>query len=208
MKSTFYSQAYQDKFVANMLKFKRDGYCVDIGSYHSEDTNNSFYFQDLDWFCLSVELDSSLNDSYSNRKKGLHLNDNALEIDYNQVFEECEFPNIIDYLSLDVDTYSTDVLKILPFDKYKFKIITIEHDAYLYGDKYRLKQRKILENNGYYLLCSNVLVPYSHPSTGEKFLNEKSPFEDWWIYPEEFERPLIESLKCDMKHPEEIIEKF
>ena len=70
MKNTFYSQAYQDKFVANMLKFKKDGTCVDIGSYHSVDTSNSFYFQDLDWFCLSIEIDSSLNDSYSNRKNG------------------------------------------------------------------------------------------------------------------------------------------
>ena len=208
MKNTFYSQAYQDKFVANMLKFKKDGTCVDIGSYHSVDTSNSFYFQDLDWFCLSIEIDSSLNDSYSNRKNGLHLNENALEVNYKEVFEECEFPEIIDYLSLDVDTASSSVLKILPFDEYKFRIITIEHDAYLHGDKYRSQQRKVLKDNGYYLLCSNVLVSYTHSTTGERFLTDKCPFEDWWILPDEFEKSLIESIQCDMKHPEEIVDKF
>lgn len=201
----FYSQASQDKFVANILNFKRNGYCVDIGSCHSVITNNTFFFQDFDWFSLSVELDSSLNDSYSTRNNGLHLNDNALHINYEQVFNECQFPDVIDYLSLDVDTNSTDVLKILPFDRYKFKVITIEHDAYLYGDTYRFNQREILSNKGYELLCSNVLVPGKEDP---KFYTTKSPFEDWWVYPDEFDNDFLKKIKCDMSYPDEIISKF
>lgn len=201
----FCSSAKQDEFVANILNFKRDGYCVDIGSCHSIESNNTYYFQDLDWFALSVELDSSYNDTYSTRKNGVHLNEDALKIKYKKVFEEYDIPNTIDYLSLDVDTLSLSVLKVLPFSDYKFRVITIEHDAYLYGDKYRAKQRKVLEKNGYYLLCSNVLVP----NPGHSGYNgEDCPFEDWWIRPEEFEESLIESLKCDGCYPSDIISKF
>ncbi len=198
----FYSDAKQDQFVANILKFKENGYCVDIGSCHSIISNNTYFFQDLGWASISVEIESGYNDSYSTRKKGVHLNENALEINYKSVFEEYEFPKSIDYLSLDVDTISLDVLKILPLDEYKFKVITIEHDGYLYGDKYREQQRSVLNSNGYFLLCSNVYV--EQPGyEGKTF-----PFEDWWIDPSEFDQELIDKIKSDHEYPSQIISKF
>ena len=95
-----------------------------------------------------------------------------------------------------------DVLKILPLDEYRFKVITIEHDGYLYGDKYREPQRSILNSHGYLLLCSNVYV--EQPGyEGKEF-----PFEDWWIDPSEFDNDLIERIKCDSTLPSVIISKF
>lgn len=200
----FYSSASQDEFVANLLNFKQSGYCVDIGSCHSSQANNTFYFQELKWSTISVEIDSSYNDSYSERKKSLHLNENALNVDYPKVFQKKRFPKTIDYLSLDVDTASTSVLKILPFDTYKFRIITIEHDAYLHGDRYRAEQRQILTDKGYKLLCSNVLVP----NPGHSGYNgEDCPFEDWWVYAEEFDERVLNSVECDMCFPLDIISK-
>jgi hypothetical protein len=199
--NNFYSDAKQDEFVANILNFKRDGYCVDIGSYHSIQSNNSYYFQDLDWSCISVEIDSTFNDSYSTRKNGVHLNENALRVNYKEQFEEYQFPKIIDYLSLDVDTSSLDVLKILPLKEYKFRVITIEHDAYLYNDAYRDEQRNILSSHGYMLLCSNVYVEQSG------FEVKKCPFEDWWVYPQEFDQDDLKKVKCDMCFPSEIISR-
>lgn len=198
----FYSDAKQDQFVANILNFKENGYCVDIGSCHSIISNNTYFFQNLGWTSISVEIESGYNDSYSTRKKGVHINENALEVDYKKVFEEYEFPKSIDYLSLDVDTLSLDVLKMLPFDEYHFKVITIEHDGYLYDDKYRKEQREILTSHQYLLLCSNVYV--EQPGyEGKEF-----PFEDWWIYPSEFNNDLIEKLKCENTFPSVIISKF
>ena len=198
----FYSDAKQDEFVANILNFKKDGYCVDIGSCHSIISNNSYYFQNNNWTSISVEIESLYNESYSSRKNGVHLNENALAVDYKKQFEEYEFPKIIDYLSLDVDTLSLDVLKFLPLDEYRFKVITIEHDGYLYGDKYREPQRSILNSHGYLLLCSNVCV--EQPGyEGKEF-----PFEDWWIDPSEFDSNLIEKIKCDSTLPSVIISKF
>lgn len=201
----FYSDAGQDQFAANILNFKKNGYCVDIGSCHSAISNNTFYFQSLGWTSISVEIKSEYNQSYSNRILGVHLNENALEVDYEEEFKENDFPQIIDYLSLDVDTLSLNVLKILPLETYKFKVITIEHDAYLYGDKYREKQREVLRNYGYMLLCSNVLVP-NPGHAGYK--GEPCPFEDWWVYPSEFDKKLLDKVKSDMEFPSVIIDKI
>jgi len=198
----FYSDAKQDQFAANILKFKRDGYCVDIGSCHSVISNNTYYFQGLDWTSISVEIEQGYNESYSTRTNGVHLNKNALEVNYKETFEEYEFPKSIDYLSLDVDTVSLDVLKILPLDEYRFKVITIEHDGYLYGDKYREQQRNLLNSYGYLLLCSNVYVEQSG------YEGKECPFEDWWIDPSEFDSDMIEKIKCDSTLPSVIISKF
>lgn len=200
--TNFYSDAKQDEFVANILNFKKDGYCVDIGSCHSIISNNTYFFQNLDWTSISIELDSRYNDSYNSRKSGVHLNTDALEVDYIKEFQEYDFPKSIDYLSLDVDTLSLDVLKILPFDDYQFKVITIEHDAYLYGDKYREEQRNFLNSRGYMLLCSNVFV--EQPG----FEGKECPFEDWWVNPNDLKKSVIKKLKCDMQFPSTIISKF
>lgn len=201
----FNSDAAQDQFAANMLKFKKNGYCVDIGSAHSVNSNNTFAFQELGWTSISVEIDSKYNSTYETRTKGTHYNESALTLNYVEALEENEFPEVIDYLSLDVDTASLSVLKILPFDKYKFKVITIEHDAYLHGDKYREEQRNILEELGYKLACSNILVP----TPGHSGWNgEPCPFEDWWVYPEEFDKDTLDLIDSDMNFPADIINKF
>ena len=40
----FNADAKQDAFAANMLEFKKDGFCVDIGSCHSIISNNTYFF--------------------------------------------------------------------------------------------------------------------------------------------------------------------
>ena len=185
----FYSDAKQDQFAANILGFKQNGYYVDIGSCNSVISNNTYFFQNLNWKGMCVEIESSYNDSYKDRKECLYFNDDATKLNYKEIFEENKYPNIIDYLSLDVDTLSLTVLKKLPFSDYKFRVITIEHDAYLYGDKYQKEQRKILSSNGYELLCSNVFV--QQPG----FDRQECAFEDWWVYPDEFSRELLDKVK-------------
>lgn len=198
----FNSDAKQDQFVANILNFKENGYCIDIGSHHSIKSNNTYFFQDLGWTSISVEIASDYNESYATRKKGVHLNENALEINYKEVLNEYEFPKSVDYLSLDVDTVSLDVLRVLPLDEYRFKVITIEHDGYLYGNRYREPQREILSSNEYLLLCSNVYV--EQPG----YEGKECPFEDWWVDPSEFDNNFIEKIKCENKFPSEIISNF
>jgi hypothetical protein len=198
----FNSDAKQDQFVANLLNFKRNGYYLDIGSHHSTRSNNTFYFQNLDWIGICVEIESSYNSSYSNRKNCYYHNEDATKIDYLSLLRNYNFPNSIDYLSLDIDTLSLNVLSILPLNEFRFKVITIEHDSYLYGDVYKSKQREILEKNGYFLICSDVYV--EQPG----FNKENCSFEDWWIDPDKFDKELIDKVKSNSLYPSKIIKKF
>lgn len=198
----FQSDARQDQFVANMLKFKKNGHYIDIGSCHSVYSNNTFYFQSLDWKGICVEIESGYNNSYENRKDCIYLNDDATKIDYRKLFIENNFPKFIDYLSLDIDQSSIDVLRILPLDEFRFRVITIEHDAYHLGDFYRNQQREILEQNGYFLVCSNVYVQQNG------WTKENCAFEDWWVDPTEFNIDLINKVKSESIYPSEIINKF
>ena len=90
----FYSDAGQDQFVANLLKFKRDGFCVDIGSCHSMLSNNTYVFQGLGWTSVSVEINSRYNESYGTRLNGTHYNEDALKMDYKKAFVENDISNV------------------------------------------------------------------------------------------------------------------
>ena len=199
----FNSDAKQDQFVANLSQFKTNGFYIDIGSCNSMYSNNSFYFDNtLNWKGICIEIEKSYSDSYSNRKNCCFINDNALKINYSELLKKCNMPSVIDYLSLDIDTLNLDVLNIFPFNEYLFKIITIEHDAYLYDDKYRQPQRKILQKLGYYLVCSNVYVEQ------EGYYGKEFPFEDWYIRDNYFDKKLITKIQSESEYPSKIIGKF
>ncbi len=199
----FNSDAKQDQFVANMLHFKRNGVYVDIGSCGSTGSNNSFYFDHcLDWKGLCVEIEPSYAPTYVNRKACAFINQDATLIDYKKLFADYELPTVIDYLSLDVDTLSFKVLELVLASEHIFKVITIEHDGYLYGNEYREKQRGLLKEEGYLCVCSNVLV--EQPG----FEGKVCPFEDWWVNPLFFDSALIEQIECESTFPSEIIKKF
>lgn len=191
----YQSQAYQDRFVANILNFKRNGFYLDIGSCYAESCNNTYCFEELGWKGICIEKDSACNESY-NKRTCEYINADALLIDYEKILANA--PKTIDYLSLDIDDLSTGVLEILPLNIYSFNVITIEHDFYLNGDKYKTRQREILKDN-YILLCSDVLVPLSHDTKPDW------AFEDWWVH-----RSLQFSVKLfsERLYPKGIIEKF
>jgi hypothetical protein len=114
-------------------------------------------------------------------------------IDYSKLLDKY-FPNTntIDYLQLDIEpprnTY--EALLAIPFDKYKFNIITYEHDYYIdITRSYRDKARDYLTSKGYVLAVANISP------------NENSPFEDWWIHKDlvsQIDRSLIASEQSVM----------
>jgi len=78
-----------------------------------------------------------------------------------------------------------ECLLAIPFDKYRFGIITYEHDHYVdMTSSYRDKSRKYLKLMGYEMLVANVSP------------NDNSPFEDWWYHPELISPEIVEKMKC------------
>jgi len=197
----YQSQALQDRFVANITKFKRDGYYLDIGSCDAISTNNTFCFEGLGWKGICIEIDGAHNNSYSKRTCK-YINDDATKLDYSHILAESNAPKTIDYLSLDIDHLSTIVLERLPLDDYRFNVITIEHDYYIHGGIYRDAQRKLLAASGYILLFEDVLVPITHDTKPD------CSFEDWWVH-KDFVIPDIEKIKGGNNlYPDQIISKF
>lgn len=197
----YYSDDRQDEFVANLLKFKRGGYYLDIGSCASVGSNNTYFFESLGWTGICIEKNPLFNDSYKTRTCK-YVNQDALNIDYEKLFEEANFPLSIDYLSLDIDENSTEVLKKLPLDEYRFKVITIEHDSHVHGDLYKGEQRRILTLSNYHLLCGDVL------NQAGRNIGMEAAWEDWWIDPLYFENNEIEKLQSYRLDAAQIIQKF
>lgn len=193
-----YSACMQDLFVLECLNHIKNGYFVDIGSAHCYDNNNTYLLEtEYDWTGICIEFEGRYNSSYSARKCK-YYNKDATAIDYKELFKENNFPNLIDYISLDIDEQTTNLLKILPFDTHTFKVITIEHDFYLTGDKEKGRQRDILKDRGYHLLFGDIFVEMAG------FEKNKS-FEDWWIKPDFFESSYIERCTKEWLYPSEAI---
>ena len=189
----YQAQAYQDRFVARILNYKRNGFFLDIGSCDAISCNNTCCFEELGWQGICIEKNPAHNESYAKRTCK-YINADATQIDYEKVLENA--PKRIDYLSIDVDELSTTILMMLPLNIFSFNVITIEHDHYIHGDKYRSTQREILKDK-YILLCEDVLVPLSHDT------KPNCSFEDWWVHKD---IPVIEKMFLKKAYPKEIIE--
>lgn len=150
----YYSGNSQDEFVLNILGHKSGGYFIDIGCYFPKQYNNSYAMETIGWNGLAFDIIEHQEFS-KERKCKLILGDATLH-DYDKIFLQEDVPKIIDYLSLDIDDGTLEVLKRIPFINFEYKTITIEHDYYRLEDKLRKEQREILGNYGYYLLFSDV----------------------------------------------------
>ena len=71
------------------------------------------------------------------------------------ILQDYNAPKIIDYLSLDVEGHEYEVLKNFPFDEYKIRCLTVEHNEPHVGPEMRLKLRALLETNGYRFVKGN-----------------------------------------------------
>jgi hypothetical protein len=197
MEEKSYSLDYQDLFVLLLLNNQKNGKFVDIGSCHPMGASNTCLLEKFNWSGVCIDKDNSYGEEYKERNC-LFLNTDALNIDYRKLFKYMNFNNCIDYLSLDIDDNTTDLLGKIPFDLVKFKIITIEHDAYRNGDAYRTVQREFLSKNGYKLIYGNVFV-----ESAIEIYGKERPYEDWWVHPDYININLIDTR--ENIYPSEII---
>lgn len=173
-----HSQVYQDLFILSMLDGKRNGTFLEIGGAEPWMGNNTALLEtDFDWSGVSIEYDEKFIEKYKTaRPKTKVLHEDALKVDYSKLLNENYIGSeIIDYLQLDIEparnTYEC-MLKI-PFDDYKFRVITYEHDYYADVTRsYREKSRKFLESKGYVLVANDI--------SPDGICN----FEDWWVHPD------------------------
>ena len=176
----FNGQAEQDKFVLNILKYKKKGFFLELGSNHPININNSYILEkNYEWNGIMVEYENKWLNHYKNfRPNSIHIINDATKIDYKNLFKINNVPLNLDYLQIDLEPNNGCTLNTLKklnsdvMDKYKFATITFEHD--IYRTNYlntRLASRKIFEDRGYVIVFSDVN-------------NGGNPYEDWWVHPE------------------------
>jgi hypothetical protein len=181
-----YSQVMQDMFVLFTYNGKKNGTYLEIGAGDPYHLNNTYLLEsEFDWSGLSLEIEENLCNLWGNRKNKIICKDASI-IDYKKILDNNFKTKEIDYLQLDCEPSKTtfETLLSIPFEEYKFGIITYEHDHY--NDitrKYRSKSRKYLKLYGYELVFTNISpTPWS-------------PFEDWWVHPDLVDVEKINKIK-------------
>ena len=190
-----YSQAGQDIFVLSLFEKNYKGVFVDIGCQGPEIINNTLLLEENGWTGISFDI-IDYSGEWQIRKTPFIVQD-ALICDYKKIFEEQNFNNPIDYLSLDIegDGQRYQALKQVMKSGYEFKAITIEHDAYRgYDLTERQPQRKFLNEIGYLLLCADIICGGCQ-------------MEDWWINPKYFKESKYMFYHCSNTSFLEILNK-
>ena len=178
-----YSGVYQDMFVLTMTNGKRGGTYLEIGSGDASFGSNTLLLEEFDWNGIGLEWDAKLVATHLARRRNTVLQQDALKTDYVDLCSKlADKDGVIDYLQLDCEPSEStyNILTMIPFDQFKFRVITYEHDHYVdMTDSFRQKSRDYLLSKGYVLLVPNVSA------------DEKSPFEDWWIHPQYIENHIL-----------------
>jgi FkbM family methyltransferase len=89
------------------------------------------------------------------------------------ILQSSNAPAVMDYLSLDVEGQEYNILSTFPFDTYKFRCITVEHNAPHIGNEQQMLIRGLLEKNGYtYVKGNDDVHNWGH-----------GPIDDFYVYP-------------------------
>lgn len=171
-----YSEAFQDIFILTLLNGKRNGTYLEIGGGLPFYGNNTYLLESkFDWYGITLDIDPESSERHFRDRGNVSVCLDAREVDYAYLLEDCRMPNNIDYLQLDCDppNITYDILNKIPFDKYKFAIITYEHDYYIDETKsFQEKSKNYLEGLGYLRVISNISP------------DDNRPYEDWWVHPD------------------------
>lgn len=162
---TYHSQAGQDRFVHELLG--NSGTFLDIGCGHPVDRSNSYFLEHHGWTGWLVDISSAHSAEIKRTRSSPFICGDATRLDWSFL------PDKIDYLSLDVDEATHCVLYRLTVAG-RFKVVTVEHDAYRFGGSPRQAIRETFLRAGYKLVCADVK-------------DQGLPFEDWFVAPELWE---------------------
>tara|TARA_Y100000817_G_C16823466_1_gene530019 strand:+ start:100 stop:753 length:654 start_codon:yes stop_codon:yes gene_type:complete len=193
------SQVRQDTFVDKLLN-KDEGFFLDIGAgtgglvpQHAGDFSNTYFFEHYrGWNGIAIDYDRAWYDVVKDARPDTVYCEDLLEVNINDFLESIGCQENIDYISLDVDDAQWKVFNEFDWSKYRFKVLTLEHNLYQSLDSCEFtrnspdymkkidseyhRYRKILKQHGYKILWGNVE------------LNGYGPIEDWWVSEDIYEK--------------------
>ena len=181
-----YSQAYQDKFVDIVLDSPTEGFFVDVGAGCDDERgigSNSLMFEQRGWKGIAIDAGGAARlKNRSCKCVGCYIGDGTGETKIlSDVLKENDCPQIIDYLSLDIDGFDLIALKSFFDTGYEFKVATVEHNLYSLDPKYKGWKEQffdLMSRNG----CIRVVDNVGHMAFAGNLHNGWA-FEDWYINP-------------------------
>jgi hypothetical protein len=168
------SQAGQESFVLNATNFKKSGYYVEIGAFHSKILSNTYILESVyEWSGVSFEISKNFTEEFKEVRLNPVFNVDATKCDYKQILNSAGAPKVIDYLQVDIEPARNTfkALRRILETEYRFLVITFEHDLYDSTKNllYKLFSYRILKKRGFRRVASNVC-------------SDSYPFEDWYIH--------------------------
>ncbi len=122
-------------------------------------TGESLFFNETNYAELST-IDSLSSSDYHAKAREGGKKYSVQTISLVDLLSEYQAPEEIDYLSIDTEGSEFDILENFDFQRYKFKIITCEHNY----SPMREKLNSLFQKNGY-----------------RKKYEQISQFDDWWV---------------------------
>lgn len=192
------SQAGQDAWIKNTFHGMINGYFVDIGAFDGVSFSNSYYLEkELGWKGICVEPGKSAYIRLLSQRNSLNYNMAVSDFDGPCSFNEngqqgglvttgpkntqcitvetllrlAKAPELIQYMSIDVEGAELEVLKKIPFDTHTVIALTVEHNAYLDGGILKKATQEFLEQRNY------QAVHEAYTLVGER----QEHFETWFI---------------------------
>lgn len=165
-----YSQSLQDMFVLSATDGLQGGTYVEIGSAEPFYNNNTALLETaFGWTGISLDIDQAKVTDFNNKRNNPALCLDATTANYSKLFQQNRLPDVIDYLQIDCEPPETSfkILQSIPFNRYRFRVITFEHDAY-YNPTVKDQSRDFLRACGYQLVAGDIAY------------NQKNSYEDWW----------------------------
>lgn len=160
-----YSQIGQDLYVLNNVK--EPGFYIEVGAFDPVNLSNTYLLEQKGWKGLSFDIVDI--PTWAEKRQNSLIKCDATTFNFEKCFIDNNCPILMDYLSWDIDYENVQQLNTLyafPWAKYKFKVITIEHDAYRVDPSIKYAMRALLTVYGYHL---------------DKPDQPGFPQEDWWI---------------------------
>jgi len=169
-----YAQSDQDIWVLSMLDGLHNGTYLEIGAGWPEHISNTALLElNFGWRGISLDYQDVYPDMWQAAGRKSFVKGNGQTVDFDLLL--ANMPSVIDYLSIDCDPgwVSFEILQRIPWNQYKFRLITFEHECHSEGPAIKNASREFLWSQGYQLVANNI----SH-------IGIALDYEDWWAHPE------------------------
>jgi hypothetical protein len=154
------------KILCNFVKASNSNNKIDMENYRLSIINETVTMLDME----VSKLENKISESNYNER----------------LIDDMNVGTDLDYLQVDCEPSKTtfEILTAIPFEKYRFAVITYEHDHSVdITSSYRDKSRRFLKSYGYELVVKDVAP------------NDEYTFEDWWVHPDLVNPDIVSQMK-------------